>query len=732
MVEFERTEDRELSPSTRLKICVAGVGGGGLNVLDRISLDRMMEASLVSMHTDVRVLSHAMTPVKIQLGAERMRGIGSGGDPENGYEAAQDSREQIRESLQGHDMVFVCCGLGGGTGSGAAPVVAEIAKEVGAMVFVFATMPFSFEGRRRIRQAEVALEHLGQVADALILFENNRMGELTLPKEGIQKAFSQADQLIGHSVRAISTMVMQPGIVRMGIADLLTALRGPNSRCLFGFGEARGSNRVADALKKALKSPLVNQGMLLQNARNLLVHVAGGESLTLAEVEGLMKQLGKHVPEETQIMFGLAVEPKLGDMISVTLVSSLSAQEMSPNAVLDCTERLPVASAEQAFPEASAPASLAVEPMPAMEPEIMVASEAAAPAAPEVLPQVPVHHQNGQSPHPAPAPAPTQEPAPVPAMIQPESPLPQHQPQAVEVPVAPPTPPVAEISAPVQEAPVPAPAPVPAQAPAASAPAERPEAPPTPVLQEVDLFSLEAPPAALAAPSSATVPETTANASIFMVEDDLNEESDGDPVSESLPPAPQMESEPVNTLPSAPLTYSGEATSVPAEENEDVLRAEEALYRQVAEIPAPPAKPASIFSIIEDDEDVDDAPVSYPDTPGAHWADKYLNEGGSPLQPREAPAAPPSANSYAPPSAPAEPPAAPAQAPAPSPRPQAAAVSATHAPATGGKGAPDFKQSTFELNPEEVARFKGTDKTIVEGEDLDVPTWMRMRQKVKR
>src|SRR3569623_2089787 len=190
MVEYDRTQERDMVASTPLKICVAGIGGAGLHVLDRITLVRIVDGTLVSMHTDIRVLSHAMAPHKVQLGAELMRGIGSGGDPELGREAAIASRETIRSLVQGHDMVFLCAGLGGGTASGATPVVAEIAKETGALVFVFATMPFSFEGRRRLMQAELALEEVEKYADALILFENNRMGELTLPKEGIQKAFS--------------------------------------------------------------------------------------------------------------------------------------------------------------------------------------------------------------------------------------------------------------------------------------------------------------------------------------------------------------------------------------------------------------------------------------------------------------------------------------------------------------------------------------------------------------
>lgn len=329
MVEYDRTQDREHVITAPVKICVVGIGGAGLNVLDRIALDRIVDARLIGMHTDVRVLSHAMTQHKLQLGTDIMRGIGSGGDPELGRSAAEGSTESIRSLIQGHEMVFICAGLGGGTGSGAVPVVAQIAKDCGALVFIFATTPFSFEGRRRLVQAEMALEQLQSSADALILFENNRMGELVLPREGIQKAFSQADQIIGHSVRAITSMVMQPGLVRLGLSDLMSALRCPNARCLFGFGESRGANRVPEALKKALKSPLIHQGQLLQQSKNLIVHVAGGDTLTLAEVESLMKQLGKHIPDQTQILFGISVDAKLGDSLALTLLSSLSAHEMA-------------------------------------------------------------------------------------------------------------------------------------------------------------------------------------------------------------------------------------------------------------------------------------------------------------------------------------------------------------------------------------------------------------------
>lgn len=329
MVEYDRNALKETIEPGSLKTCIVGVGGAGGNVLDRITLDRTVDAKLVSMHTDIRVLNHTMTPNKVQLGIELMRGIGAGGDPDLGREAALFSREQIREAVEGHDIVFICTGLGGGTGSGAAPVVAEVAKSTGALVFLTATMPFSFEGKRRIHQAEQSLSQLQKRADALILFENNRMGELTLPKDGIQKAFTQADQLIAQSLRAVSTILTTPGLVKLGLDDLTAALSTSNGRCLFGFGEARGQNRGTEALKRALKSPLIDQGRLLHQTKTLLVHIAGGESLTLLEVDAIMKQLGKNVPDQTHILFGVAVDAKLGDSVCVTLLSSLGLAQLN-------------------------------------------------------------------------------------------------------------------------------------------------------------------------------------------------------------------------------------------------------------------------------------------------------------------------------------------------------------------------------------------------------------------
>ncbi len=449
MVEYERNASSE-APGGSLKICVVGIGGAGSNVIDRITVDRTISATLVSLQTDVRVLNQSMAPKKVQLGAELMRGVGTGGDPDLGREAAIYSKERIRETIEGHQMVFLSVGLGGGTGSGAAPVVAEIAKNLGALVVVFAAVPFSFEGRRRQQQAQEALERLQKCADALILFDNNRMGELVLGKEGIQKTFAQADTLIGHSVRAVSAMVGKPGLVKLGLADLIAALRVSDGRCLFGFGEAKGKDRGVEAMKRALKSPLISSGELLRNARNLLVHVVGGESLTLAEVDTVMKQLGRHVPDETQILFGVGVDSNLGESVTVTLISALSAEELaSAKTVPDETTRVqprtasvePVAKAHPVVAaDFAPPADLFLEPAPAA-PVAAVAPvpKTVEPPAPPPVPSAPppaaevAFEPRSEPVRPPPPPAPVAAPAPAavePPAVEPEPPVIHQSPPA--------------------------------------------------------------------------------------------------------------------------------------------------------------------------------------------------------------------------------------------------------------------------------------------------------------
>lgn len=337
MIAYRNSKKNQTNSNPGGAICVAGVGGAGCNVLDRMALEGMTNAELVAINCDVRALQNTMCPRQLQLGAKLTRGLGTGGDPELGRDAAIDSRTEISELFKDRDMVFLCAGLGGGTGSGATPQLVKAAREQGAFVVVFAILPFSFEGRRRLRQAHEALAQLRSQADVLVVFENDRMGELALNKEGIQQAFAAADTVISQSIRSIHTLVRQPGLIQIGMDDLMSALRNEDARCLFGYGDAKGENRAHEALKRALKSPLINQGELLGQTSTILVHVAGGETLTLFEVELLMRELEKQVPEDAHILFGTAIDPKLGDLLSVSIISSLSATRATDEPVSDTT-----------------------------------------------------------------------------------------------------------------------------------------------------------------------------------------------------------------------------------------------------------------------------------------------------------------------------------------------------------------------------------------------------------
>lgn len=375
---------------------VVSVGGAGLSALDRIVLDGLEKASVVAINTDVQSLTGSVAAHKVQLGRSITRGLGTGGDPELGYDAAAESVDEIREALADARMIFVCAGLGGGTGSGAAPYVAQLAREAGALVIGFVTLPFTFEGKRRNAQARDALARLNEVCHAVICFENDRMGDLVSPQAGIHQAFAMADTTISQSVRSVVNLIQRPGLIRIGFDDLLAALRTHNGRCLFGFGEADSDNRAHDALTQALKSPLMDRGRMLADATNVLVQVAGGPGMTLSEVEVLMQELGRYVDEQTQILFGAVVDGRLGDRLTVTIISSLAAEE-------DLISR-PQDSAALSSASGQPQPQIHIEPEPAaMEPapleenvsfEEPVAAEAPpapafAPSEPEPLPVAP-------------------------------------------------------------------------------------------------------------------------------------------------------------------------------------------------------------------------------------------------------------------------------------------------------------------------------------------------------
>ena len=403
MIPYNR-DPRQVIPTSSVKII--GLGGAGANMLERIALDGMEGAELLALNTDVRTLGSCIAREKIQLGVNLTKGLGAGGDPELGHQAVLEAEDQIRASVKGRRIVFLCTGLGGGTGSGAAPIVTRIAREEGAFVVVFATMPFAFEGKRRREQAETSLNELAVLSNALVTFDNNRMGELVLAKQGIHEAFIAADHMICESIKAVIRLVIRPGLINVGLDDLMSALRTNRSRCLFGSGMANGKDRAIKALRNALASPLLDQGALLKEAQTVLVHLSGGEDLTLFEIELLMQRLQKFVPENAHVLFGAAVDPALGDSLSLTLISALPEDSlaMAPRQALSQASReSPLLDPSQGFTPPAAKKAPVFEPEPL--PEFVKAEE------PEATPE----------PEPEPAPAPRPEPVPV---LKPETPPP--------------------------------------------------------------------------------------------------------------------------------------------------------------------------------------------------------------------------------------------------------------------------------------------------------------------
>jgi cell division protein FtsZ len=431
MIPYTR-DPQQTIPTSAVKII--GLGGAGANMLERIALDGMEGAELLALNTDIRTLAACLAKEKIQLGVNLTKGLGAGGDPELGHQAMLESEDQIRASIKGRRIVFLCTGLGGGTGSGAAPIVTRIAREEGAFVVVFATMPFAFEGKRRREQAETSLNELAVLSNALVTFDNNRMGELVLAKQGIHEAFAAADHMICESIKAVIRLVVRPGLINVGLDDLMSALRTNRSRCLFGSGLAEGKDRAAKALKNALNSPLLDQGALLKDAQTVLVHLSGGEDLTLFEIELLMQRLQKFVPDKAHVLFGAAIDPAMGESLSITLISALPEDYLASAPRESLSHRSPeTLDPSQGFTSASSPTPVAT-PAPASAAAPISAAAKVAALAAEMAAEEPVRNYTRNPaparivepvPQPAPKVEPKPEPAPEPAPVAKAAPAPE-------------------------------------------------------------------------------------------------------------------------------------------------------------------------------------------------------------------------------------------------------------------------------------------------------------------
>jgi cell division protein FtsZ len=300
-------------------IRVVGVGGGGLNAVNRMIEAGVSQVEFIAVNTDIQQLRTSDAPVKLHVGRELTQGLGSGADPEIGRRAAEDAYDQIKHVLRGSDMVFVTAGEGGGTGSGAAPVIARIARELGALTVGIVTTPFRFEGTRRQAQAETGIDDLRAVCDTLIVIPNDRLLEVLDRSTSMVEAFRIADDVLRQGVQGICDLITMPGLINLDFADVRTIMRDAGS-ALMGIGFATGESRARDAAERALRSPLIDTE--IGGARGILLSISGGEDLSLLEVTEAAEVIRAAATDETNIIFGATVDPRLTEQVWVTVIAT--------------------------------------------------------------------------------------------------------------------------------------------------------------------------------------------------------------------------------------------------------------------------------------------------------------------------------------------------------------------------------------------------------------------------
>lgn len=312
------------------KIKVIGVGGGGSNAVNRMIREDVKGVEFIVANTDVQALNTSKAETKIQLGPKLTRGLGAGSDPSVGTKAAEESEEAISDALQGADMVFVTAGMGGGTGNGAAPIVAKIAKDSGALTVGVVTRPFTFEGPRRSKYAAEGVAALKENVDTLIVIANNRLLEMVDKKTPMMEAFHEADNVLRQGVQGISDLITSPGYVNLDFADVKTVMQNTGS-ALMGVGSATGENRTAEATKKAISSPLLE--VSIDGAKQVLLNITGGPDMSLFEAQDASDIVAQAATSDVNIIFGTSIDEDLGDEIKVTVIAT--GIETSPEELMN-------------------------------------------------------------------------------------------------------------------------------------------------------------------------------------------------------------------------------------------------------------------------------------------------------------------------------------------------------------------------------------------------------------
>ncbi len=307
------------------KIKVIGVGGGGNNAVNRMISLGLEGVEFIAVNTDAQALLKAMAPKRMQIGEKLTRGLGAGARPEIGEKAAMESREDIINVLRGSDMVFITAGMGGGTGTGAAPVVAQCAREIGALTVGVVTRPFTFEGPKRKKNADIGIDNLKRNVDTIITIPNDRLLQVVDKKTPMTQAFTIADDILRQGVKGISDLIAVPGLVNLDFADVKSIMQNAGS-ALMGIGEASGENATVDAVKAAIDSPLLETS--LQGARGVLLNIMGAtDSLSMMEVNEASTTVQEAAHPDAEIIWGVSVDESLGDKVSVTVIATRFDEE---------------------------------------------------------------------------------------------------------------------------------------------------------------------------------------------------------------------------------------------------------------------------------------------------------------------------------------------------------------------------------------------------------------------
>lgn len=302
------------------RIKVIGIGGGGGNALSfMVAEGGINGVEFIAVNTDVQALLNNKATIKIQIGENLTNGLGSGGDPEVGRQAAEESRERLKEDLSGADMIFLACGEGGGTGTGASPVIAEIARESGALTIAVVTKPFEFEGSKRKFCADDGIMKLKEKVDTLIVVPNQRILNIIDKKTPILEAFKKIDAVLHQGVKGIAELITTPGLINVDFADIRTIMQGSGT-ALMGVGVGSGDKRAIAAIKQAISSPLLD--ISIEGARGVLFNVVGGQDLTMAEVDEAASIIAKSVDPDADIIFGAVIDDKMMDQIKVTIIAT--------------------------------------------------------------------------------------------------------------------------------------------------------------------------------------------------------------------------------------------------------------------------------------------------------------------------------------------------------------------------------------------------------------------------